>query len=313
MNDSTVNFEVLSTTVEMIGPERAKELLAMDFQVQRQIRRNRVMLYAESMRRGEWSLGDGMIITATTPGGRTYLTAGYHRLNAVVVSGVRCAFTVQCRRFTSESAIKQDYALGDNGGLIVTKNDQTRVLGTGESLGLSTKVATTYISALGLIACGFSYNSNRTASIVRGLWLHESFPKWEAQVLAYNRTITTCPRHMIAQYRRVPVVAVMLTVLRFSTSKALPFLEAACADDGLRRDSPEWQLNRYITTKTCSSSRDYYPYCVGLSRIWNAYFEGRDSKHVKTTSVSGANIRLLGTPFDGGITDGIGVVGGKAQ
>lgn len=307
--DSTVNFEVLSTQPEIIGPTKAAQYLVLDMEVQRAIRPRRVAQYAEAMRSGEWGGGDGMVIIGETPGGKRLLMAGYHRLNAILVARIPCFFTVQIRRYVSEAALLLDYAATTNRGLNAGKGDEVKALGTGSSLGLSNDAATKYVRALGFIANGFVQSRNKSQ---HGMWIHDAFKNWESEINYYHRAITECPKSLLVHYQRIQVTALILTTLRFSKEKAVTFLSETCADSGLRRDTPQWQFNEYIRGRECSIASKYFEYTVGLARIWNAYYEGRELKQVKTFS-NDPGVRILGTPFNGTLTDGVGIVGGKAR
>lgn len=95
----------MTTTVEMIGPEKAEEYTRKAHPNQRKLRNNAVEQYAAAMKAGQWVL---------TPDGIAFdcegnLIQGNHRLHAILRSGMTLPFNV------TRNASEKSFAVLDQG------------------------------------------------------------------------------------------------------------------------------------------------------------------------------------------------------
>jgi len=317
MNESTNKpaYCTVSLTKETIDPAKAEEMLSWELHVQRNIRPLVVERYAAAMRRGEWVGGDGVIVVGVTESGKRRLVAGYHRLHAVIKSGVTIEATVDVRKFPNETELIRGY-LTTNTSAPASRGDITKALQTGGNLGMSTGTANRYVSALRFIAMNFENStgmngtSGAEVSKLGASWAHDAFTDWESEIQFYERTANQAPRGMYKHWRKVAVISMGLVIVRYQPEKAVTFLHDSCKADGMRRGTPEYAFNEFIRTHDTGSMKNVRLFMTGITRAWNAYYAGRELTVIQPTVKGSRFVKIAGTPFNGAFEGGISVVAG---
>lgn len=300
-------MKVLSTVTRPISPAEAAELAVLFYEgVQRNIRSLVVASYLEEMRSGRWGVSEDMVIVGTCSTGRI-LIAGNHRMRALALHSEPVLMTIQEREYDSDEEMRQDY-IKTNGGSTFTTADRLKAMEVPERLGLSPKWTSASVSALKLIASGFNGGSRTGLS---DNFFIQSLPNWEAQVRAYYASTHGCYHKEDYMAQRASVVAVGLITFRFQPALATRFWKRVWDNDGLRKGEPEWALRTFLTnSKALTGGQGQGAYAASVSYAWNAAFEGREIKYVK--SLEDWDLVIKGTPLVSGFREHRALVeGGK--
>lgn len=251
------NAEEFASNVELIGPERAAEMLAtMKYDKQRSISQAHVNYLADEMKAGRFVPGTAIRIAFVD--GAPLLLDGQHRLSAVVASGEPQTFIV-----IEESAPDDQYVAWAYGNLDVgrrrTRADLYRAMELGERLGLSNQMINDLSPAVEFLVGGLRHPQPaarpNAAERVRLLELYAPYMRRLVGLVSGVDQIAS--RAM----RRSYALSVALLSLRFSDPYAQArggrsvdeFWRNAVLDDRLAADDPRKRLHRHLVTTVVSS------------------------------------------------------------
>lgn len=244
--------------VRTITPEIAVKMLEQNVS-NRPIRQPRVNQYAESMKRGKWTLtGEGIKIGIPNEQGVCELIDGQHRLWACVESG--CAFDTWVMENVTEDAKTfidsgLPRSMGDVIGLAGMDHQNLR--------------ASTARLVLGWRE-GVLQNSNRwQVAVTRDKVLDYIRENYDAQADAI-RTAATVRRNTTGS--TTAIAAFIMEIRRANPSKAEEFIEAWITGENLDAESPIRALRQWTMMRTANNKRTENPlHILVMVRAWNAF------------------------------------------
>lgn len=244
---------VVNPVMIEVTPEMAEQWLAdMAYVHQRTIRAAHVAFLAEEMRRGNFTAGTQIHIVSLH--GRLTLVDGYHRLKAVIASGVPHSFSRLITFVDSEERIAWVYGNIDV-GLKRTGSDFFGALELHTRLGLTESEVRTYNGTINYMDTGCLYNPGESAR------LHKDDAVGRMELYApfardYFSLLKGCDQRIYRAAIRAGTLSVALLSLRYSLPRAenrgdpsvIDFWRGVIFDDGIQVGDPRKVANRHLLT-----------------------------------------------------------------
>lgn len=280
-------------SVMLIGPKRAGELLEYAYENQRPLREEKVRLYAEAMKRGEFKPAP---IEVHCLDGRCYLTDGQHRLRAIIRAGIEVEQFYVEYDAVDMTTIHEAYRRTDVGatrsiGNLLHTVDDLRRFGIPPSH--LTVVST---GALFLMnGCIGRYPQEGLSPYERSLeYRIRAIEYWGEEARTYFSQLGN-PRPLVP-WRNAALMAVALPTLRFQPEKALAFFSRVFQNRALEEKTGEWHLFRLLVEGQRSQGADVFT--RRIAACWN--FSCRGGTY-RGTSVRREDdpLELVGTPYKG--------------
>lgn len=244
--------------VETITPEIAVRMLETNIS-NRAIRQPRVNSYAESMKRGKWTLtGEAIKIGVPDENGIAELIDGQHRLWACVESG-HAFNTWVMLNVTSDAKTFIDSGLPRS---------------MGDVIGLAGMDHANHRASVARLVLGWRegvlQNTNRWQVVVtRDRVLDFIRENYDAQGEAI-RTGSIIRRNTTGS--TTAIAAFVFEIRRTNPAKAEEFIQAWITGENLDADSPVRALRQWTMMRTANNKRTENPlYLLTMTRAWNAF------------------------------------------
>lgn len=282
-----------------IAPGIAKRLLEeCNFNGQRKIRPNRVMLHRRRIRTGAWNPDVSVITLAKTPDGKLHNVNGQHRLAAIEAEMIASATRIIVIEVKDIGEVRRLYASFDEPGSSRTDAEMLDGIGAASSLGMKRDTARFMFRALSLLRNDLEPMGPADQSLDardRDGRLAD-MAEWRDETLIYEAIVATADKATQRSLWTQGVMASALYTLRHQPKMAREFWGGLAANDGLRRNDPRACLLADFRNRSTNTG-SIRQRVQRVSVAWNAYAEGRDLRIIKC--VDGAVIRFAGTPKGG--------------
>ena len=280
----------------IVTPETAARMLEkFKYEGQRNISPLHVAKLAAQMTAGVWTEGSQLAF-GVLPDGATKLVNGYHRLSAVIKSGVAIEFQSLLVPAKDEAELhalyyRFDVVQADRSGRMVMRST-----GIGERLGISKEALLGAYGAGVIIETGLTIVHSSKADPIHGTpdgKLAAIEPWWDF-VKQYDDTTIGAPVLVRRKMLKPSFMAVALVTLKYQPTKAMGFWSGVAQDDGLTKGDPRKAMlhilaNVDLTNAAPDSALIYAANC------WNAWFRGERLEFTK--KYENSVCRPLGTPF----------------
>lgn len=288
MDKCTALAKITSETVE-ITPSQARWMRDnCHFERQRNISAQNVDRLAREMVAGRFTPGTQVYI-CVLPSSRELIINGNHTLEAISKSGVPQRLTVTRHHVADMDEAGRVYAVFD-----LQKNrtwgDSLRASGAGYGVPHPTVI----LSAIGMIMSGFAPWKNTGASRLTRI---DRMEEYKPAAILWGETVGRAPRPIHNMLKRVGIASVALETLRYQPNKAYDFWYRTAQDNGLTVGMPERTLLAWMRSAKQGGSAGQWQVTQSMAAAlaWNAFFQGRDLKLIKTASMD--KIYILGTPW----------------
>lgn len=248
---------IITKTEELIGPERAKELLDKLHPGQRSVVKNAVGRYAAAMTAGTWDLvPHGIVLDADG-----HLVDGQHRMLAVIQSKTEQMFTVSV--LPKGASLKGiDRGKSRSHGHIM---EITGMVDRGQGRAMAC-----YCRAL------YSMSVDR--------YRVDDFESIMSLVVEENGEYI---QNVVAVFPRIRsatswVVAAMAYAYPCNPDSVTGLLRAAIQNDRLVKQSPAWHLHQLIHSLGSSSNLQALDNAYKILRVIQAEFEGQNLQVIKS-------------------------------
>lgn len=292
-----------SVNVQTITPLVATELLSTAaYEHERRLRAEWVKYLAEEMRRGSFKQDTVIETVKRGDNGKMVLVDGYHRLNAVIQSGLPCRFVMLASEVKDANEIARMYYRIDR-GMPRTTADQMRVLEIEKEFDLKPYQIRRLSAAVPWIESGWRYSSlmhpDDRERLVR---------EYAEECGLYFVAIAGRLTEMKSAFERAATLSVALVTLKYSTlkygAKVEEFWEGVATDNELSNtDARKWAFRHLLTTgmsggepaegKETRTPRHSARY---LAACFNLYVTNKPVKQ-KPRIVTSDPMRILGSPF----------------
>lgn len=295
-SDTTVKTarRTYRSEIETFTPDRAQQMLTTcRYERQRAVRAHHVTALAEAMQRGVFQLSE---IQVYYVGDRGYLINGQHRLHAIIESGIPQVLNVVRVTVDSEEEVAEAYSSFDR-PLTRSFSDVYSAHGLSDELGVIPSLLTKAGSAVSVIRAGFqpTISWSARAPDIRVALLRA----WADDARAYFSAITAADSLYAKRLEAAGVCAVGLVTFRYRPDLATQFWTSVAGNDGLRRESPEQALIKFlIETKVGTGGVSSAKLSRAVAAAWNASYDRRDLKILKVFDQT-APILIKGTPYNG--------------
>lgn len=289
----------------------AKRILQeANFPRQRKVKESRLKKHKARLADGTWR-GESFPITfvlipaQNDQPAKLWLVNGQHRVTAIAEHHVPVSVRVIIHHVKDEEEAATLYTCFDDPSESRTDIEVLDAKGITQDIGLPRDVVRALYGALSFLRNDLepAYYQTNIGDSARdrdgrmhdiGEWANEARVFWEDIKIS---DIWTKKRLL-----RPGVTAVALFTYRYQPAKAHDFWSGIARQDGLLRNDPRDTLvkdfrNR-ITNATGKGNNNQRAVVQSVSLAWNAYCEKRDLVIIKC--VSGAVIRLWGTPYQNG-------------
>lgn len=295
-------------SVQMITPSMANDILSSQtYDKQRNIAPTWMRYLSEEMKRGSFKQYTPIEFVKLPQNGRSTLIDGYHRLNAVINSGIATRFVVVETTVNSRDEMDRLYYRIDQGKRR-TVADQLRVLDFESEYELTSTQLRRLASAVALIDAGWGAKS------IMHFDDREKLVREYAQECYHYFAITSSRRkEMRIAYERSSTLSVGLVTLKYSVKKygldkVEEFWEGVATNDGIAaNDSRKWAYEHLLTAAikgggggplganvmyTARYSAKYIAHC------FNSFMQGKTVRQ-RPNIDQGAPMLILGSPFTG--------------
>lgn len=295
-------------SVQMITPSMANDILSSQaYDKQRNIAPTWMRYLSEEMKSGSFKQDTSIEFVKLPQNGKATLIDGYHRLNAVINSGVATRFVVVETTVNSSDEMDRLYYRIDQGKRR-TVADQLRVLDFESEYDLTSTQLRRLASAIALIDAGWG------ARTIMHFDDREKLVREYAQECGHYFAVTSGRRkEMRVSFERSSTLSVGLVTLKYSVKKyglekIEEFWEGVATNDGLAaNDSRKWAYEHLLTAAikgggggpmganvmyTARYSAKYIAHCFNL-------FVQNKTLRQRPSIDQGAPMLILGSPFNG--------------
>lgn len=249
----------ISSQYQLVTPATAKQWLEnCRYPLQRKLRKDRIAMYAEIMRRGDWVQDKELKFACMD--GKLYLVNGQHRLSAIVASGLPQMFNVITVHVGDNEQLAAIYNTEDN-NIIRTFDDVVRTTLLPNVTGICRSDLSTLKAAVVYINDNFGVRRTKIdswliASQIEKIY-HEPFSYFLEAIsgASEKRFSRTKKKFQRASVVSVAIVTYMESVKQFGFSKVDAFWSGAAKDDGLKRGDPRKVMIEHITNTSMPSGR----------------------------------------------------------
>lgn len=289
-------LRAVSQDAVMVTPDVAQNALdKCQFEKQRIVRPRHLNHLASEMRNGDF-LPWTQLYFCELPDGSLQLVDGYHRLNAVIQSGVTVPFTRTFYKVPTQEDVGRTYSRID-APKIRTPMDRAKATGLDEVIP-NTQTA---LAAMRHVLCDFALDDNK-----------EDRTKSDTAKQAALRNDYQHASHALAPamadgmkgYRSLvlngPVYAVALVTTAIRPEAALEFWGAVVKNEGYGlQPKGQWKvLHDYLVNHRGSQTK-YWERIRAAATAWNAYYTGKEIKGIPAKALLKATpVHILGTKFD---------------
>lgn len=295
-------------SVQTITPSMANDILSSQaYDKQRNIAPTWMRYLADEMKRGSFKQDTSIEFVKLPNNGKATLIDGYHRLNAVINSGIATRFVIVETMVNSRDEMDRLYYRIDQGK---RRNvaDQLRVLDFERETGLTSTQLRRLAAAITLIDAGWG------SKTLMHFDDRERFVREYAQECYHYFTVTSGRRkEMRIAFERSSTLSVGLVTLKYSVkkyglAKVEAFWEGVATNDGIAaNDSRKFAYEHLLTTAikgggggpmganvmyTARYSAKYMAHCFNM-------FVQDKSMRQRPNIDQGAPMLILGSPFNG--------------
>ena len=273
----------LDARVFEVTPLLAQKLIDLNFENNRNMRRQAVKRFSNMIERGEFVAGSP--IRVNVQNGKVVLVDGQHRLTAVIDCGIPTAFTLV---MASNDGVAEEYAKLDTNMTPRSLSDAIRALDDGEVS--SNAALATYAAACRLIAGNFNNVNLRTISKFEVYSLMREYAKEIGATHEWFGNLTPSARRAGDQgfgFYRSGVLAVAIVTARYANiAVAEDFWRKAWQDDMLRSADPRKRLAEYLRVPQEHASQQAQIKTASVAaKCWNSFVAGDDILLLRTPAV----------------------------
>lgn len=281
----------------VVTPDLAAEIVEQCcFDGQRKVLGHHVGLLAGIMSRGDWWDCD-QITFCRTPDAKLTLVNGYHRMAAVIRSGVSVLFDFRVLNVPDMDAVRRCYASFDTQTRNRTHGEVLSAVGVREEFGLQAKTADAVFRAIPILANRFhtshyEVDPENSRDIMKRLEMSRGY--W-ATGRTYQDHIKGAAAALKRKLLLSSVVAVGLTTIRHQPQIAEKFWVGLAEQVNLSKGDPRKTIaDRLLECKyRAAPAQNVQPQSAkDVAVAWNAFFEGRTVNFIRN-----AAFRLAGTPW----------------
>lgn len=281
--------------VQMMTPEEAGHILATcRFDRQRKIRAPWVSELAEIIAAGSWQT-TAVTICECTEDNKSYLVDGYHRLSAILQSGIPAPVLV----------FRQPVDTLHNVGVIYSRLDRGMPRNVIDGLSarnlpaetdLSATVLRSGVAAVNVIRSGFKHDG--ALSNKRGY--DEKFKEvmvWVPELRAYTDSVAGGNRMTSRRLYAAAILSVGLMVFKHQPEKAHDFFHSIATSTNIAEGSGKQAfINKLLDEESTARKLGTSKMCRYTAACWNAHYDDKQISKIQVYDTSKA-IVLLGTPF----------------
>lgn len=279
----------------LISPYEAHHILEeFTFTEQRSLDAANLRAHILDMKRDRFWSGS-QIVFAQLPDNKLYLVDGYHRIYAVIQSGIPIEFQVRIERVANYEKLRDLYCSIDTNLRKRSDAQIARAAGISDALDVPQTVITAALGAVTVIACGLQAlpPHKRPAEVVTAYGRKDAVAQWVDEIRAYADIISVASTKLKSRLLVQGVMGPALATLRHQPKKARAFWGGVAENDGLRKGDPRRTL--VIALLERSVQGKWGGGLIFAPQAWNAWFEGRQLPAIKSYVAS--KPYLLGTPF----------------
>jgi hypothetical protein len=265
------------------------------FKRQRDIRQRHVNSLASKMRNGTF-LPWTQLYFCELPDGSLQLVDGYHRLNAVIQSGITVPFVRTIHKVSNAEEVGKAYSRID---LQLGRKPIDAAKGTGLDEKIpNIKVA---LAAMQHVLCRFAKDDNKE-DITKDRDIHQATLLNEYQTASYALEAARADgvKGYLPLIMTGPVYAVALVTTAIKPEAALEFWGAVMRNEGHGlQPKGQWKvLFDYLSTHKGGEAK-YWQRIRAAAFVWNAYYVGKDIKNIPARVLLKTRpVHILGTAFD---------------
>lgn len=281
-----------------IGPELAAYILETCwYSGQRKVRPDHVETVAELMVKEHWNAGHQVAFGLLED--KLHLVNGYHRLHAIVNTGLNQVFQNLIVEVKDGLELAQLYASFDTTQKGRSTGDILSAMGVREVTGVPAMLSRGVLLAIPFIQSGLATPKHKMALPIK----LESAEDWWEEAREFSSLFKGGDKVIRDAFRSGGYLAVILVTMKYQPEKAKEFWGGILRNDGLRKRTPQHAIVRTIFAgkRGSGSSGALHNMKVAASG-WNAFFEGRELSFMQPSRTVGP-IHLQGTPFKRGTND----------
>lgn len=285
----------------LITPDLAKEWTeTFSYKYQRPISKGVVRRWAREMSEGKWLSGMDLHMAVVDGTGKRYLVNGYHRLNAIIESGLSQQFTVVEHVAPNEASVHEIYSVMDMQKKR-TDEDSLRYLGLEEKYNMNHRESKALGSAIRVIEARFLQVHHDD---IASREMPDKAIKWSPYMSQYINAIGDIPADLKGIMSRQIVVGVGLVTVRYCPEKAIPFWNGVCQDNEISITDPRKLIRRWLIANPSNNTRsntkrslDTHAYALYIATAWNNWFLDRSIAQLKVYDLK-KEVLFEGIPYD---------------
>jgi hypothetical protein len=295
---------ITATHTVTITPEMADYLLANCFLPgQRGFVGRKLEEYQMSMKLGYFQPDSHMEMAYNKSDGKFYLLNGYHRVKAILTTGIPLEVTMTMHRLSNMDEIMRRYSIIDKVQVrsltqTIHAENLTRTFATNSTTDVSS-FATQHLRVITagtrMIVSGFRLDSRESRNLDHETIMKDAVGDWLDEAKTFFDIIHKGEAEVVNRMRTAAVLSVGMVLLRYQPEKAYNFLtELAHNRSGLGSDEAAYKLRRYLAKHRVHDDGQNL-YARKMGNAWNAFFK---ETSLASISANGSwNIELSGTPY----------------
>lgn len=298
VNESYKNI-VPYTPVEgrqSINQQQAEYILStMNYDRQRPVRQSHVSGIIDKMMTGSWL--DGHNIHFAKCNGEFFLVNGQHRLAAVMQCGRKSVFAVTVMPAKSMEDVHRIYCTFDRDSRPRTNREVLNSAGFCELYGLEKNAASSLYAASILTEMNFIRETISTNASMRNTDYRLSVArKWAEEGKLFWDAIKPADKSLHKKLETAGIMSVAIATFRYQPRAAELFWRGVSEGANLAKSDPRFVFLRTLRQRNLNSGAQGQGERI-TAVAWNAFFDGRVIKAIKTSSDS--QLILRGTPWGG--------------
>lgn len=303
-------IKTVSAQVVLVTRDVAREMMRGDrYGKQRGLNLRRVEMYERDMRNGDFL--PSTPIDFVTLEGKTFLTNGQHRLQAVINSGVEIEFIRIDHVVDTEEELDRMYYNTDM-GMPRTIGQMYRALDADGGIGVPTSIAMRAGNAVNFIKSGWV--GAKRVGLTKNEILRLLLSEYREPLINYRNVTMTRVGGIYSSMWRSPVCALGLETYRWAKddnafASVQNFWLGVVDDSGLSASDPRKAAREYLLTTTLGDDSRMQRVTRAhnaryMIACYNAHREGRVlNAQSKTGAIKifneNAPVVIYGTPWDG--------------
>lgn len=284
---------------KVITPELAKRIISeCMFSGQRNVFYYQVKLLVDKMKNGEW-LPDDQISFCRLPDGTMILVNGYHRMQAVIESGIPIVFNIRILECKNMNDVRKAYITFDTGTRSRSETEVIEAMGITKEFNLTKQVAGAVYRAAPLIANNMLHYNYQTSpiqikNVTQRIMLADDL--WMLGKKYQDLVSTAAYKHR-AKLLVAGVVGVAIATIKHQYELASQFWPRVGDMANMKIDDPRLILAKTLDERSYKIPKDgtVPASAIDAALAWNAFYDGRSITVLKTSQIK--HFQVKGTTW----------------